>query len=197
SLRLDLLKQNKELLLTANKLEDERNHYFDKSTIDELTQLKNRRDFLDTFKRYLSNYRQTDNFLCIAIMDIDFFKEYNDHYGHLAGDECLKKLGDVLKTLQQDMKVYSARVGGEEFSLLWFEEKANNAEKNALQIKQKIDDLKMPHEKSEVSSNITVSIGIHITECGASNDINELYNMADRALYNAKNNGRNQIVIDA
>ncbi|MCL2100456.1 MAG: GGDEF domain-containing protein, partial [Fibromonadales bacterium] len=90
SLRIGQLKHNKELVLIANKLEDERNHYFDKSTIDELTQLKNRRDFMDTFKRYLSNYRQSDNFLCIAIMDIDFFKKYNDHYGHLAGDECLQ-----------------------------------------------------------------------------------------------------------
>ena len=196
SLRINQIKQNKELVLIANKLENERNHYFDKSTIDELTQLKNRRDFMDTFKRYLSNYRQSDKFLCIAIMDIDYFKKYNDHYGHLAGDECLKNLGNTLKDFQQEMKVYSARVGGEEFALLWFEEKANNAEKNALQLKQKIDDLKIPHEKSEVSSYMTVSIGICIAECGVSNNINELYNKADKALYNAKGNGRNQIVVD-
>ena len=187
---IDLLGQNKEL-------EDERNHYFDKSTIDELTQLKNRRDFMDTFKRYLSNYRQTDHFLCIAVIDIDFFKNYNDYYGHIAGDECLVKLGNVLKELQESMKVYSARLGGEEFALLWFEEESNNVEKNALQIKQKIDELKIPHEKSEVSTYVTVSIGIYITECSVQkNNINELLNSADRALYEAKKNGRNQIVID-
>ena len=194
---IDLLGQNKELVLKTNKLEDERNHYFDKSTIDELTQLKNRRDFMDTFKRYLSNYRQTDHFLCIAVIDIDFFKNYNDYYGHIAGDECLVKLGSVLKELQKSMKVYSARLGGEEFALLWFEEESNNVEKNALQIKQKIDELKIPHEKSEVSTYVTVSIGIYITECSVQkNKINELLNSADRALYEAKNNGRNQIVID-
>ena len=70
------------LELSANMLEDERNQYFDQSTVDELTKLKNRRDFMQTFQRYMSNYRNTDDWLCIAIADIDYFKNFNDHYGH-------------------------------------------------------------------------------------------------------------------
>ncbi|MDR2730093.1 MAG: diguanylate cyclase, partial [Treponema sp.] len=73
------------LELSTTMLENERNTYFDQSIIDELTQLKNRRDFQQTFRRYLSTYRTSDNWLCIAILDIDFFKYYNDHYGHQKG----------------------------------------------------------------------------------------------------------------
>jgi predicted signal transduction protein with EAL and GGDEF domain len=72
-------------VFNVSKLEEERNNYYDQSTIDELTGLKNRRDFMQSFQRRRSNYRSSDDWLCIAIMDIDFFKKYNDHYGHPKG----------------------------------------------------------------------------------------------------------------
>ena len=184
------------LASTASKLEDERNKYYDQSTVDELTGLKNRRDFMQTFKRAISNYRQADNFLCVAIIDIDFFKNYNDHYGHQKGDECLRSVGKALKELQESMSVYAARVGGEEFALIWFEKEAANANNVASRLNQMINSLNIPHEESKAAPHVTVSIGIQIVRCGANNDMHVLYDLADKALYAAKKNGRNRAVIN-
>jgi len=177
------------MMSKARKLNDE-------STIDELTQLKNRRDFMNTFQRFLTNHRQSDNFLCIALLDIDCFKNYNDHYGHPQGDECLRLIGKALNNLRSD-GIYPARVGGEEFALLWHDKSSSDGEAMGLRVNQLIRDLNIPHEKSIVVPYITVSVGIHITECDASKDIKNLYNLADKALYAAKKNGRNCTVISS
>ena len=190
-----IIKNRMSLVSIAGKIEDERDSYYDQSTLDELTGLKNRRDFMTTFQRYLSNYRQTDKFLCVAILDIDFFKNYNDYYGHPEGDECLRKIGRALKELQENMKIYAARIGGEEFALLWFEEEYVNVDKFVSLVNKTIDDLGIPHEKSEVARYVTVSIGIHVTRCGASNDMYALYDLADKALYKAKRDGRHRTVV--
>ncbi|MDR2923133.1 MAG: GGDEF domain-containing protein [Treponema sp.] len=183
------------LELSTALLEDERDNYFDQSIIDELTQLKNRRDFQQTFKRYLSNYRTSDNWLCIAILDIDFFKFYNDHYGHPGGDECLRAVGRVLNSLKDTHDVYAARVGGEEFALLWFEADASHVDVVVSHLQKLIKELKIPHEKSKVSPYVSISIGVFIERCGDSTDTQTLYDMADKALYNAKEGGRNCAVI--
>jgi len=182
---------------TVNKLESERNSYYDQSTIDGLTQLKNRRDFDLTFQRFLINYRQSDNFICLAILDIDFFKNYNDHYGHPQGDECLRIIGNALGKLRGSMNVYSARIGGEEFALIWFEKEASNAEKIASYVSQMIRDLNIQHEKSTIAPYVTISIGVHIAQCGSTSDTKILYDFADKALYTAKTKGRNQVVISS
>lgn len=165
------------------------------NTLDELTQLKNRRDFMKTFERFLSRNRPTDNYLCIAIMDIDCFKNYNDFYGHPKGDECLRIIGKTLNGLKKSMGIYAARVGGEEFALLWHKEDNSNIKETGDKINQLIRDLRIPHEKSIVIPYITVSIGIHIAKCGTNNIIKEIYSFADKALYEAKRNGRNCTVI--
>jgi diguanylate cyclase (GGDEF)-like protein len=183
------------LELSAIMLEDERNNYFDQSIIDELTQLRNRRDFQQTFKRYISNYRTSDNWLCIAIIDIDFFKYYNDHYGHPKGDDCLRAVGKVLNSLKDSHDVYSARVGGEEFALLWFESEASHVNVIISQLQELIKELKIPHEKSKVLPYLSISIGVCIEQCGASNDAQTMYDMADKALYTAKEGGRNCAII--
>ena len=185
------------LASTAGKLEGERNKYYDQSTIDELTRLKNRRDFMKTFQRFLSNYRQTDNFLCLALIDVDFFKNYNDHYGHPKGDECLRAVGKTLKDLNESMGIYAARIGGEEFALIWFEKEPANADNIISRLRQKISELNILHEKSKVAPYVTTSIGVQIVRCGASNDMDVLYDLADQALYTAKKNGRNQAVINS
>jgi diguanylate cyclase (GGDEF)-like protein len=179
------------LELSANMLEDERNQYFDQSTIDELTRLRNRRDFMQTFQRYLSSYRTSDDWLCIAITDIDFFKNYNDHYGHPKGDDCLRGVGGVFNNLTDAMGVYSARVGGEEFALLWFEKDTSHVGDVVSYIMEKMNAIKIPHEKSKVSPYVTLSIGVYIERCGASTDMQTLYDLADQSLYTAKSNGRN------
>ena len=180
---------------SVSKLEYERNSYYDQSTVDELTQLKNRRDFMKTFQRFHSNYRQSDNFLCIALLDIDYFKNYNDYYGHPKGDECLRAIGKVLKDLHRNMNIYAARVGGEEFALIWFEKEAANANNIVSLVIKTVCDLNIPHEKSEAAPCVTVSIGLHIAQCGAPQSTDTLYDLADKALYAAKRSGRNKAVV--
>lgn len=176
--------------MNISKLETE-------NTIDALTQLKNRRDFMQTFQRYVSHNRPSDKYLCVALLDIDCFKNYNDHYGHPQGDECLRKIGRVLKDLHINKGIYTARIGGEEFALLWHIENYSDANDAGLNISRIIRDLYIPHEKSIAAPYITVSIGIHIAQCGISHDINDLYNLADKSLYNAKNNGRNCVIVSS
>ena len=184
-----------ESMLHTLKLEEERNKYFNQSTVDELTGLRNRRDFMQTFQRYLSNYRSSDDWLCIAMADIDFFKNYNDHYGHLKGDDCLRSIGKILNSLKESSSVYSARVGGEEFALLWFKKEADRADSVVSKINQLIKELNIPHAGSDVAKYVTLSIGIHIIKCGTMNDMQVLYNLADKALYMAKNDGRNCAIV--
>ena len=176
------------MMSNARKLRNE-------NTIDELTQLKNRRDFMKTFERFLTNHRHSDNSLCVALIDVDCFKNYNDHYGHPKGDECLRAIGRALNDLNKTDGIYVARVGGEEFALLWHNEKPSDANDVGLRINQIIRDLNIPHEKSNVVPYITVSVGIHVAKCGILHDIKDLYNLADKALYTAKANGRNCTVV--
>jgi diguanylate cyclase (GGDEF)-like protein len=181
--------------LSTSKLEDERNRYYNQSTIDELTQLRNRRDFMQTFQRYLVNYRSTDDWLCIAIADIDFFKNYNDHYGHPRGDDCLRLIGGVLNSLKESLGVYSARVGGEEFALLWFEKDTSHIKNVVSYLTELIYELKISHEKSKASPYVTLSIGIYVERCGSHNDVQTLYDLTDKALYTAKGSGRNCAIV--
>ena len=183
------------LELSANQLEDERNKYVDQSITDELTQLRNRRDFMNTFQRYLSNYRSSDDWLCIAIADIDFFKFYNDHYGHPKGDECLRSIGVVLNNLKDELGVYTARVGGEEFTALWFEKDAAHVDNVITHWANALKTLAIPHEKSKVNEHVTMSIGVYVSKCGSYQDTKSLYDMADKALYTAKSSGRNCAVV--
>ena len=182
-------------LLNTNKLEEERNKYLNESTIDELTKLRNRRDFMQTFQRFVVNFRTSDTWLCIAISDIDFFKNYNDHYGHPMGDDCLRAIGGAFNRLKETMGVYCARVGGEEFAMLWFEKDASHVNDVVNRLNKLIRSIKIPHEKSSVSEYVTLSIGVYVERCGASQDTHELYNLADKSLYTAKEGGRNCAII--
>jgi diguanylate cyclase (GGDEF)-like protein len=183
------------LEISTTMLEEERNKYLDQSTVDELTKLKNRRDFMQTFQRYLSNYRTSDDWLCVSISDIDFFKFYNDHYGHPKGDECLRSIGAAFNKLRDDKNVYVARIGGEEFGMLWFEKEMSHADTVVKYMAELVKELKIPHEKSKIAEHVTMSMGVYIERCGASTDVKALYDLADKALYAAKEGGRNCIII--
>jgi diguanylate cyclase (GGDEF)-like protein len=182
--------------ISASQLEEERNKYEDQSITDELTRLRNKRDFSSTFQRYLSNYRSSDDFLCVAIADIDFFKLYNDHYGHLKGDDCLRTIGAVLNSIKDDLGIYTARVGGEEFAALWFEKDSSHVDNVINHWINSIKAKKIPHEKSKVNDFVTMSIGVYISQCGAYHDTKVLYDLADKALYTAKQGGRKSAVIN-
>ena len=181
--------------LASIKLEGERNEYQRQSMVDELTQLKNRRDFMLTFQRYLTSYRSSDEWLCMAMLDIDYFKDYNDCYGHPKGDECLNAFGKALNGIKKNINVYTARIGGEEFAVLWFEKDHAGVKNVVSYIFKAIRDLGILHEKSMVSKYVTVSIGVYMVQCGTSSDILSIYKSADVALYEAKESGRNCAIV--
>jgi diguanylate cyclase (GGDEF)-like protein len=128
-------------------------------------------------------------------MDIDFFKNYNDHYGHPMGDDCLRAIGRVLNNLKVTKDIYTARIGGEEFALIWFEKEINHAKEITSLTNQAVRDLNIPHVKSKAAPYVTVSIGVHVAQCGVYDDPHILYDLADKALYAAKSGGRDRAVI--
>ncbi|MCL2031639.1 MAG: GGDEF domain-containing protein, partial [Oscillospiraceae bacterium] len=182
-------------VLNAWKLEEERNKYYSQSNIDELTQLNNRRFFMETFQRYLTHYRDTDERICLAILDVDFFKRYNDCYGHPKGDEVLRALGGVLNGMRDGMGIFAARIGGEEFALLWFDKDKGGADRIISHLQGKVEELNIPHTASDIAERVTLSVGVYITQCRPSNNIQTLYDFTDKALYEAKHIGRNCAVV--
>ncbi|MCL2069141.1 MAG: GGDEF domain-containing protein [Oscillospiraceae bacterium] len=185
-------------MVSAGKLEEERNNYKIQSTMDELTQLKNRRDFEQAFDRFMRNHRSSDRWMCIALIDVDCFKKYNDHYGHLKGDESLQAIGKLLNDIREGMGVYAARIGGEEFALIWFEERDWSRVNDIVTwIHRGVRDLNIHHERSIAEAYLTVSIGVYVSQCGLSGDERRrfIYEQADKALYQAKESGRNCSII--
>jgi diguanylate cyclase (GGDEF)-like protein len=162
---------------------------------DQLTGLNNRRSFEQSVDFYTSVCRHVHQTVCVVMMDVDFFKPYNDFYGHTKGDIVLQSIGRALKELSEEEGLYVARVGGEEFIVLWTENRLLEAERVVLKLRQKIMDLQIPHEKSDVAPYITASFGLYFMRGGSQDNKEELYNYADIALYKAKEAGRNCIIL--
>ena len=162
---------------------------------DQLTGLNNRRSFEQSVDFYTSVCRHVHQTVCVVMMDVDFFKPYNDFYGHTKGDVVLRAIGRALKELSEEEGLYVARVGGEEFLILWTENRLLEAERVVLKLRQKIIDLRIPHERSAVSPHITASYGLYFMRGGSQDNKEELYNYADVALYKAKEAGRNCIML--
>jgi diguanylate cyclase (GGDEF)-like protein len=182
-------------MLTAKKLEDERSKFKEQSIKDELTGLSNRRDFLNSANFYTSVCQHVHQTIGVIMMDVDHFKNYNDVYGHAQGDLVLKAIGDVLKNLVQEEKVFAARVGGEEFIILWTENRLSEAEGLALKLKKTINALNIPHSKSDAALHVTASYGLYFLRGGSMDTVDEFYEKADAALYEAKKQGRNRIIL--
>lgn len=163
------------------------------SLIDGLTGIANRRHFDQAFDKEWRRALRHSDVLSLALIDIDFFKKYNDHYGHLAGDECLKKVGSMLNESLKRASDLGARYGGEEFVILL----PSTAKEGALtvteRIRNNVEKLRIPHEKSEVANYITVSIGVAAMKPEFSKVFSDLIRQADSALYQAKNAGRNRV----
>jgi diguanylate cyclase (GGDEF)-like protein len=176
-------------------LEEERNRFHEDSIRDQLTGLGNRRNFEQSVDFYTSVCRQVHQTVCVIMMDVDFFKMYNDFYGHPEGDEVLKALGRVLRNLAETERAFTARVGGEEFIVLWTENRLIEAMRVARKLRQDIIDLHIPHEMSSAAPYVTVSIGLYVMRGGSQDSSEELYKNADTALYRAKALGRDRIVL--
>lgn len=164
------------------------------STTDALTGVANRRYFDNQFKTEWRRALRYQNTLALIMIDVDYFKDYNDHYGHQAGDECLKRIADVLTRYSQRPGEFCARVGGEEFVIVLARSQAEDALQVAKMARQAVFDLALPHVRSAFG-RCTVSMGVALTVPSSEEGASELLQGADRCLYQAKHQGRNQEVM--
>ncbi|WP_100643759.1 diguanylate cyclase domain-containing protein [Alteromonas facilis] len=157
---------------------------------DGLTRISNRRRFDQALHDAFVESVEEQRTLGLVLLDIDFFKQYNDHYGHGAGDEVLKKVARVINGAAKRSKDLAARVGGEEFALLLPDVSIEAIQSIAERIHMTIADLKIEHKKSQVSEFLTVSIGAVCIKPNTQNTESDVYNAADKLLYDAKHKGR-------
>ncbi|MDM8516597.1 diguanylate cyclase [Desulfobacterales bacterium HSG16] len=162
--------------------------------LDGLTGIPNRRQF-DQFldAEWKRSLRYESNF-SIIVMDIDFFKLYNDHYGHTQGDECLKKVAHSIFNSALRTENLTARYGGEEFACIMPETENEDALKIASQIIESVRSLKIDHAQSKISNHVTISLGLATVDHPLKDNNIDPVALADKALYQAKQKGRNQIV---
>jgi diguanylate cyclase (GGDEF)-like protein len=164
-----------------------------RSEIDKLTQIPNRRKFDEVLKRVFLNSRSTRSTFSLIMIDVDFFKKYNDSLGHQAGDNVLREVAYCLSTSVTRKNDFVARYGGEEFSIILPFSNREQTIAVVERFQKKIESKQIQHPESEVSSCITVSSGAAIYSYQDINKPEQLLKMADKALYNAKENGRNRL----
>ena len=159
---------------------------------DELTKISNRRTFDEMLDVYYEQAMKKNTPLSVLFIDVDHFKNYNDCYGHLKGDEVISAVARSIKNAIRHMD-FVARYGGEEFVVLLPETDAHGAYAVATNIHKSIERLQVPHEKSDVAKVVTVSLGITVYRGEKEVSTAGLLKIADQALYRAKQLGRNQI----
>lgn len=161
--------------------------------LDGLTGIANRRYFDQVLHNEWQRLAREKKCLSLILCDIDYFKLYNDNYGHPAGDICLQKVTRTLEESTRRPADLVARYGGEEFAVILPDTNGDGALFIANQIRQKLEELKLPHQKSLVSDYITLSMGIATKIPLRDANPSLLVNLADNALYQAKQKGRNQV----
>lgn len=160
---------------------------------DALTDIANRRFFDSTLKSEIKRCARQRQPISLIMCDIDFFKRYNDNYGHQKGDEALKQVASALKELCKREGDTAARFGGEEFTIILPLTNKSQCHEFASLIQQKIKDLNISHEFSPVAPHITLSYGCYSCYPNSSTQIETVIKHADKALYKGKNAGRNKI----
>lgn len=162
------------------------------SVTDALTGIGNRRRFDQALASEWARAMRSRQAVALLMIDIDYFKLYNDHYGHQAGDDCLRRVGTALARCARRPDELLARYGGEEFAILMFGSDADAALKLALRCTDAIRAEAIPHEASKIARQLTLSIGVHSMVPVPGDVSSRLVKMADEALYQAKGNGRNR-----
>lgn len=162
---------------------------------DELTGLANRTFLHEYLTSSFERAYEEREIMGVELMDIDFFKEYNDHYGHLAGDQCLKAVAGVLRKQQIPGKVFCARYGGDEFMVLYTGMTAEKIRRVSEDILREVRKLKIPHECSNCGKYVSVSQGVFARIPAGNNKEWDFTSRADDLLYKAKNCGRDTICL--
>jgi len=163
------------------------------SITDSLTGVYNRRYFDQIFPRFVSTAKRNNDTVCFYMIDVDYFKLYNDHYGHQAGDVVLIQVAQAIQNILKRSDDYCFRIGGEEFALLIRVTEANGICDFGEKLRQKIEELKIPHENNLTSRFVTISMGQYCEKGMNIDNENMMYKCADDLLYKAKAAGRNQV----
>lgn len=190
-----IMQMRTSLVVLARQLDTANQELRRVSASDGLTGIANRRFFDAMLEREWRRSRRTDNTLSLILCDIDFFKQYNDTYGHLAGDDCLRRVAEALATSMERGGDTPARYGGEEFAVVLSETPIDGAYIVAEKARQAVMDLHIPHSGSP-HGWVTLSLGVanKLPAEGESPEV--LIAAADRALYRAKHEGRNRVVCE-
>jgi diguanylate cyclase (GGDEF)-like protein len=162
---------------------------------DGLTGIQNRRMFDQHIQRVWQQAVREQERVAVLLSDIDCFKDYNDRYGHQAGDECLRAVAVSLSQCARRPLDFVARYGGEEFAVVLYEASREYVAEVLTRIQRSIAELNIPHEASRVASRLTVSIGAAFILPSGNRTYDGLVQLADEALYSAKEQGRNRVVV--
>jgi diguanylate cyclase (GGDEF)-like protein/PAS domain S-box-containing protein len=165
------------------------------AAVDGLTQIANRRRFDEYLDREWKRQKRNKKWLSLILCDIDVFKLYNDHYGHLSGDDCLKAVAQSIDVNVKRPADLVARYGGEEFAIILPDTDAAGALHVAETIRQGVKNLNISHEKSFVCPYVTLSLGVSSIVPNSESSPEILVKYADDALYEAKEKGRNRVVL--
>ncbi|MGL6193441.1 MAG: diguanylate cyclase [Thermoguttaceae bacterium] len=185
--RITKLSDNASNTLNTSKIDlMDRVHY------DALTGIFNRRYLEDNLVRVIKTVARSASNISLLFLDVDFFKKYNDYYGHAKGDECLKAVARVMSETVSRADDFVARYGGEEFVVVLPNTDETGARLIASRILDNVRELKMPHETSDVSECVTVSIGVTSSVADFHQSPADFLRRADTALYAAKREGRNR-----
>lgn len=179
-------------LMTINLLESANDRLQRLATLDGLTQIANRRQFDICLQQEWLRLAREGQPLSLILCDIDYFKRYNDTYGHLAGDDCLRKVANALQQGIHRPADLLARYGGEEFAVILPNTGESGAMKVAENIREQVNGLQIPHAGSQVNPRVTLSLGVATTIPTPDRVPAELIARSDRALYQAKEQGRDR-----
>ncbi|QSJ18023.1 PleD family two-component system response regulator [Nostoc sp. UHCC 0702] len=167
------------------------------ATIDGLTQIANRRKFEEYFSQEWRRMAREQKPLSLILCDVDFFKSYNDTYGHRAGDRCLQKVAKAIHSAARRSVDLVARYGGEEFAVVLSNTNAEGAIQVARSICFAVRRLAIPHSNSQARSYVTLSVGVGTNIPVPGSDFEEMIITVDQALYQAKLTGRDRVVINS
>lgn len=164
------------------------------SNLDGLTAIPNRRSYEHFYEMEWRRAAREMKWISLIMIDVDFFKSYNDCYGHPAGDKCLRLIAQALQVINRPGDMV-ARYGGEEFVAVMSGTTLDGARQMAEQMRERVKELRIPHERSSTAPHVTISLGVASQVPDARSKLKDLLIKADQALYMAKSRGRDRVAV--